>query len=103
MNRVGRISRNLGQAWLTGLWFFLIAYFGVHAFEGDSSLPALKELERKEAFLMQQASAVADERKRLEHRVALLSKEAMDPDMLEEQVRQQLGFMHRDEVVVFTN
>ena len=102
MERVGRISRGLGQAWLTGLWFFLIAYFAIHAFQGEGSLSALKELEKQEVALQAEAAEVAMLRTRLAHRTSLLSGSAVDPDLLEEQVRIKLGFMHPDEIILFT-
>ncbi|MFC3051075.1 FtsB family cell division protein [Kordiimonas pumila] len=100
MERVGRISRGLGQAWLTGLWFFLIAYFAVHAFQGDNSLSALKELEKQAVLLKAEADDVALQRERLTHRTELLGGKVVDPDILEEQVRVRLGFTHPDEVIL---
>jgi len=101
MERVGRISRGLGQAWLTGLWFFLIAYFAMHAFQGESSLSALKGLEKQELTLQSEAAEVSSLRTRLAHRTSLLSGAEVDPDLLEEQVRAKLGFTHPDEVILF--
>ncbi len=101
MNRFGRISRYLGQAWLAGVWLFLFGYFAFHAFQGDSSIAALKRLEVQEQELATQARKVAEVREALEARTHKLSGSTIDPDMLEEQVRLRLGFTHPDEVVVF--
>ncbi len=101
MKRVGKISRYLGQAWLTGVWFFLIAYFGFHAFQGENSLVVLKELRQQEVELVALADTIAAKRAALEQRTKMLSGASIDPDMLEEQVRQRLGFVHEDEVIVF--
>lgn len=103
MKRVGRISRNLAQAWITGVWFFLVAYFAVHAFQGDSSLSALKALEQQQQVLLADAQATRELRISLEQRVLKLSGAELDPDMLEEQVRKQLGFTHPDEIILFLN
>lgn len=100
MKRVGKISRYLGRAWMTGVWIFLGAYFAFHAFQGDNSLVALKALERQEAELKTVAEQTARERAFLEARTAKLSGKAIDPDMLEEQVRLRLGFTHPDEIVI---
>jgi len=100
MKRVASISRSVGQAWLTGVWVFLIAYFAVHSFQGDSSLSALKALERQQLVLSEEASQVSSTRMRLEARVAQMGGSALDPDMLEELVRKRLGFTHPDEVIV---
>jgi cell division protein FtsB len=101
MKRVGKISRHLSQAWLAGVWIFLVAYFAYHAFQGDNSLAALKRLEAQQVELAALASDVGAERAALELRTSRLNNRSIDPDMLEEQVRQRLGFTHPDEVVVF--
>jgi len=100
MKRVGKISRYLGQSWMTAVWVFLGAYFAFHAFQGDNSLGALKALERQQIALEAEATKVAHQREVLEARTAKLSGKTIDPDMLEEQVRLRLGFVHPDEVVV---
>lgn len=101
MKRVGKISRHLSQAWLAGVWIFLVAYFAFHAFQGDNSLAALKQLEAQEVELALLADDVRQRRLVLEQRTAALSGVSIDPDMLEEQVRRRLGFTHPDEIVVF--
>ncbi|WP_074519316.1 FtsB family cell division protein [Kordiimonas lacus] len=101
MKRVGKISRHLSQAWLAGVWIFLVAYFAYHAFQGDNSLAALKRLEAQQVELAALASDVGAVRAALELRTSRLNNRSIDPDMLEEQVRQRLGFTHPDEVVVF--
>lgn len=79
----------------------LIAYLVFHAFQGEYSLPALKQLQQQETALLAEAILVRAEREALESRIALLKESSLDPDMLEEQVRKRLGFAHPDEVVVF--
>lgn len=101
MKRVGKISRHLSQAWLAGVWIFLIAYFAFHAFQGDNSLAALKRLEVQEQELAVVAAEVRMRRTVLEDRTSKLGNRGLDPDMLEEQVRRRLGFTHPDEIVVF--
>jgi cell division protein FtsB len=100
MNRVGKISRHLSQAWLAGIWVFLIAYFAFHAFQGENSLATLKRLEVQERQLATLAAEVSSTREALEMRTARLSDHSIDPDMLEEQVRLRLGFTHPDEVIL---
>lgn len=100
MNGVANISRNVGQAWGTVAWLFLIAYFAVHAFQGDSSLAALKELDLQHVSLKAEAQSVLSERQALEMKVSKMGGSEIDPDMLEELVRKNLGFTHPDEVVV---
>lgn len=103
MKRVGKISRHLSQAWLAGIWVFLIVYFAFHAFQGENSLAALKRLEAQERELAALAADVAAERAGLEMRTSKLDSRSIDPDMLEEQVRLRLGFTHPDEVILLTS
>lgn len=69
----------------------VLVYFGYHAVQGDRGLIAwwnLRfEIERADAKLAE----VSAEKKLLEHRVALLRPESLDPDMLEERARIMLG------------
>ncbi|WP_262691621.1 FtsB family cell division protein [Kordiimonas aestuarii] len=86
---------------MAGVWLFLFGYFAFHAFQGDNSLAALKRLEVQQHELTVIAQKVAAEKEALEVRTSKLSDQALDPDMLEEQVRRRLGFTHPDEIVVF--
>ena len=86
---------------MAGVWLFMFAYFAFHAFQGDNSLAALKRLEVQRQELADLSDTVAAERAALEVRTSKLSNHAVDPDMLEEQVRLRLGFTHPDEVIVF--
>jgi len=103
MNGVANISRSVAQAWLTGVWLFLIAYFAFHTFQGDSSLAALKHLGVQQLKLEAQAADVAQQKFALEMRVSKMGGGMLDPDLLEELVRGKLGFTHPDEVIVFLN
>jgi len=87
--------------WGVGLCLLLMAYFTFHAFSGEYSIPALRELQTKETLLRAEAEAVASKRRMMEEKLALLDDTKLDPDMLEEQVRKRLGFTHPDEVVIF--
>ena len=95
------IQARLAQ--LGGMAFFLsiMAYFVLHAFRGENSLPALKRLQQQEVALLAEAEHVRAERHDLESRIELLKESSIDPDMLEELVRKRLGFAHPDEVIVF--
>ncbi len=86
---------------MTGVWLFIAFYFAFHAFQGENSLSALKSLTKQQTTLELEAKRVASERQILEVRIAQLSAQNIDPDMLEEQVRKKLGFIHKDEVVLF--
>jgi len=103
MNGVVNISRSLGQSWVVGACLFVIAYFAMHAFQGNNGLSALKELDVQRSALEGEAYTLKQRRLTLEARVAKMNNAALDPDLLEELVRKKLGFTHPDEVVVLVD
>ncbi len=100
MDRVANIMNGLGRNWVSGFWVFLVAYFAFHAFQGDNSIYALKNLQAQEVELQALADYTRQRRQFLELKTSALSRRSVDPDMLEEQVRKKLGFAHQDEVII---
>jgi cell division protein FtsB len=78
----------------------LTAYFGYHAFSGDHGLFAKLRLERQVETLRTELQLVRTEREAVERRVLLLRPESLDPDMLEERVRELLNFVHPNDVMI---
>ena len=78
----------------------LLAYFSYHMVQGEQGVLAMLQLRAK----VQQAEAIQakihEDRLLLEHRVALLRPDNLDPDMLEERARVMLNFARPDEVVI---
>lgn len=70
----------------------------MHAANGYRSAQTLEE---QRQLLAAEAEATSNLRAALEKRAQKLSGTELDPDMLEEQVRKQLGFTHPDEIVLF--
>ncbi len=77
-----------------------IAYFGFHAMAGNSGLLAWREYRAEHAVLTAQAEKVAAQRTALERQNALLDPRHVDPDLADELVRENLGVVRPDEVVV---
>ena len=77
----------------------LLAFAGI-AIAGPTGLLAWSEnataLEQREAEIAQ----LTRKRDALRNRVMLLDPEAADPDLASELVREQLGVIHEDEVVI---
>lgn len=96
------IKRRTLDAVIPGLAMCLIAYFGYHAVQGDLGLLAYLKLSHQIEALEAEAAIVGEERAVLAHRVALMSPNGVDPDLLDERVRHDLGFVHPDDLVVFT-
>jgi len=77
-----------------------LGYFAFHTVEGDRGLIAWAQLKEELARAQAEQAFVAEERAVLEHRVGLLRKEHLDPDMLDERARLLLNYGRADEFVV---
>ncbi len=80
---------------------FVLFYLGYHTVSGDRSLFALYKERRQLDALNQQLADTVARREALEKRVALLSSNSLDLDLLDEQARSVLGMAGKDEVVIF--
>lgn len=102
MDRIGNIIIELKRNWLAGFSLFLVAYFTYHAFQGDNSIHALRALQQQKIELSASAISIRADHDYMTLKTSSLSRHSVDPDMLEEQVRNQLGFTHPDEVVILS-
>jgi cell division protein FtsB len=91
-----------GLLW-PGICLLATFYFGYHALQGDRGLIAYAQTATEIKRMQAELETLRSERSRMEHRVALLHPEHIDPDMLDEQVRRVLGLAHPDELIVFSN
>jgi len=92
-----RLSQALGPALvLVGLF-----YFGYHAIEGNHGLLKLRDVNAEIALLEGVAISVSAERRALEIKVGNLRRDNLDLDLLDERVRDVLGFQDPDEFVIF--
>ena len=78
-----------------------VIYFSYHAVEGDRGVLAYLQLQKDLEIASAEAEVAAVERAGWEHRVSLLSPQAIDPDMLEERARRVLNYGRDDELVIF--
>ena len=78
-----------------------IAYFGYYLVEGDRGLYAYVRLSGELVKAQETLAQTSAERRRLEHRVALMRPNGLDTDMLDEQARLMLGQVRADEMVIF--
>lgn len=79
----------------------VMAYFAYHAVHGDHGLYASWRLQSKAAALRAERDALVAIREGLEHKVALMRPESIDPDMLDEQARKTLNLAHPNDIVIF--
>jgi cell division protein FtsB len=77
-----------------------LAYFGYHAVEGDRGVLARIRLEQDLVDAHDVRATLGAERARLEHRVALLRPDGLDPDLLEERARGVLNLGYPEDFVI---
>lgn len=82
---------------------FVIAYFAGSAIVGPNGLTSLAGYRHERARRVETLASLRDERRRLEHRAALLDPRHVDPDLAYEITRQQTGQIRPDEVILPTN
>lgn len=80
----------------------LIGYFAFHAYHGNYGLKARKGYEADISRLTRVRDDLRAKRANLESHVALLRPESIDPDMVEELARRDLGFAHPNDLVKIT-
>jgi cell division protein FtsB len=80
----------------------LLGYFGWHAFKGPRGFAHEEVLEAQAKKLASERDELRAERKRLDRRVALMRPESIDPDMLDELARAELGYVKAGDLVILT-
>lgn len=85
---------------VTCVCFALLGYFAWHAWKGPRGYPYRDRLAAEARTLRDRFAAVEGERLGLEHKVALLRPESIDPDMLDELARGQLEMAGPSDLVV---
>ena len=94
------VSRFNPEIFLPVLGVCVVLYFAYHAVQGDRGIRALLDYETRVEKTRLQLAQIRADREKLEHRVSLLRRTSLDPDLLEERVRAILNLAHPDEVVI---
>ena len=93
------VGRWLGRHWHLAGGCLLLAYFIYHGIEGPRGLLAWTEKERELTVMRAELAGIDAQIETLSIKVAALQPDRVDPDMLEEQLR-ELGFIDRGEVII---
>ncbi|MBV9931419.1 MAG: septum formation initiator family protein [Alphaproteobacteria bacterium] len=91
------------RAALPALALLIIANFLGYAIVGANGILSWGDYRRQKAVKLVQLAELRKEQARLAHRAALLDPNNADPDLADEMVRKEFGFVRPDEVVVQTN
>ena len=96
---IGSLSRRLRWLLFATPLVLLFLYFGYHAVHGQRGLIAFLEMRREVQRLAAQRDELRAQRDELARRVRQLDPSAVDPDLLEQELK-ELGYVHKDEVIV---
>jgi len=88
------------KAILPFLVFTVVGYFVYHSIQGERGILTWMQLQRHLLEAQTQLAQVIKDRQDLEERVQSLRPESINRDLLDQQVRLQLGYTHPDEVVI---
>jgi cell division protein FtsB len=95
-NSIGLIRRAAAPA----LAFVVVGTFAGHAIAGPNGLLAWGGYHRDLEARQVELAKLEAERQQLRHRSALLDPRKADPDLAEEMVRDRLGLVRNDEVII---
>lgn len=101
MKFIEHIRFRMGRALAPSSLLLVLIYFAYHAVSGNYGLLALKDLNAELAETEARAEAVATERAVLEMRTNRLRPDNLDPELLDERARAALGFVRRDEAIIY--
>jgi len=90
------------RAALPAVAFLIIANFVGYAVVGDNGVLSWGDYRRVKTERNVELAGLEAERARLAHRAQLLDPRNADPDLVEEMVRRDLGYVRPDEVVIRT-
>ena len=102
------VTRKRLRSILTALGLYtmaalLIGYFGVNAYNGNRGLRAKQDIDQQIAALTAELNSLQIERDAWLQRIKLLKDPAIDRDMLDQRVREQLDFAAPDELILRIN
>src|SRR3990170_8734706 len=95
-NSIGLIRRAAAPA----LAFVVVGTFAGHAIAGPNGLLAWGGYNRDLEVRKVELAKLEAERQQLRHRSALLDPRKADPDLAEEMVRDRLGLVRSDELII---
>ncbi len=82
------------------LALLVFGYFGSQAYQGEYGIRSQARLQKKIGELELQLVQTTMIRHQLESRVTLLRDGSIEKDMLDEQVRRNLGYVHGNDLVI---
>ena len=83
------------------IFLMITLYFTYHLIQGERGLFRLFEINQELVEAQNIESSTGLEKEQLEQKVHSLSANSIDADMLDEEARQNLGFINPNEFIIF--
>jgi cell division protein FtsB len=96
------ISKRTWQTIASVVGACLVGYFVYHTIQGDHGWLAMLRLQSEVHKSQEILSHLQQEQNELAHRVQLMRPDSLDPDLLDEKSREDLGFSKPNEIVILT-
>ena len=101
MNFTSRHFQRLSQKAIAPFMALAVmGYFTYHSIQGDRGILAWVQIQERFNTAQTQLKDIIKTRQELEEKVQALRPESINRDLLDQQVRLQLGYSHPDEVVI---
>ena len=94
------ITSIIRQYWLAGLVVVLLMNFSLSALQGEAGLFRYFQLSAQISTLSAERDSLVEKRKILANLTHRLSDNYLDLDLLDEQVRNRLGLVRDDEIII---
>lgn len=100
MERIASFKHRMMQMLGPLMAFCLVIYFGYHLVNGDRGWFALKRLETRLEKAETEFASLSHKRLSLERDVVMLRSGSLDRDLLDERLRDVLGFSRTDDLII---
>lgn len=80
--------------------FLVLTYFTYHLFQGGRGWFALKTIQTKVVDLRNKEKKLREKKEKIELKVRYMNPSNLDKDLLEEQVKKNLFYVHKNELVI---
>lgn len=95
-----RLLSRVFRSGAAAIGVILIMYFGLFALEGDRGYASLQTAQLQVQEAEAKLAVVKAEREAIERKVVALRPASIDGDLLDEEVRETLGFVRPGEIVI---
>lgn len=96
---IWNLRRKITQIFTPTLILFVVLYFSYHAIQGERGVLGWIKMTQKYQTAEKNLADLLVEKESLEKKIFLMG-EYIDPDLLDQQVRLLLGYVHPDEVII---